>query len=288
MQSEVREILLEFQRSEITEHEIYKRLAQKTKGKNREVLEHIANDELGHYRVWKRHTGVEVSPNRFKVWFYLLVAKIFGLTFAIKMMEAAEKEAEEVYEKVREVIPNTDEILKDELRHENELIQMIDEEKIGYIGSMVLGLNDALVELTGTLAGLTFALRNTRIVGIAGVITGIAASLSMAASEYLSRKSEAEEKSPAKAAFYTGVAYVITVMFLVMPYFIFTHYMAALGLTIFNVILIILLFTFFVSVVKSLSFRKLFIEMVTISLGVAIISFLIGWGARIVLGVEID
>ena len=288
MQSEVREILLEFQRSEITEHEIYKRLAQKTKGKNREVLEHIANDELGHYRVWKRHTGVEVPPNRFKVWFYLLVAKIFGLTFAIKMMEAAEKEAEEVYEKVREVIPNTDEILKDELRHENELIQMIDEEKIGYIGSMVLGLNDALVELTGTLAGLTFALRNTRIVGIAGVITGIAASLSMAASEYLSRKSEAEEKSPAKAAFYTGVAYVITVMFLVMPYFIFTHYMAALGLTIFNVILIILLFTFFVSVVKSLSFRKLFIEMVTISLGVAIISFLIGWGARIVLGVEID
>ena len=288
MQSEVREILLEFQRSEITEHEIYKRLAQKTKGKNREVLEHIANDELGHYRVWKRHTGVEVSPNRFKVWFYLLVAKIFGLTFAIKMMEAAEKEAEEVYEKVREVIPNTDEILKDELRHENELIQMIDEEKIGYIGSMVLGLNDALVELTGTLAGLTFALRNTRIVGIAGVITGIAASLSMAASEYLSRKSEAEEKSPAKAAFYTGVAYVITVMFLVMPYFIFTHYMAALGLTIFNVILIILLFTFFVSVVKSLSFRKLFIEMVTISLGVAIISFLIGWGARIMLGVEID
>jgi len=288
MQSEVREILLEFQRSEITEHEIYKRLAQKTKGKNREVLEHIANDELGHYRVWKRHTGVEVPPNRFKVWFYLLVAKIFGLTFAIKMMEAAEKEAEEVYEKVREVIPNTDEILKDELRHENELIQMIDEEKIGYIGSMVLGLNDALVELTGTLAGLTFALRNTRIVGIAGVITGIAASLSMAASEYLSRKSEAEEKSPAKAAFYTGVAYVITVMFLVMPYFIFTHYMAALGLTIFNVILIILLFTFFVSVVKSLSFRKLFIEMVTISLGVAIISFLIGWGARIMLGVEID
>ena len=288
MQSEVKEILLEFQRSEITEHEIYKRLAQKTKGKNREVLEHIANDELGHYRVWKRHTGVEVPPNRFKVWFYLLVAKIFGLTFAIKMMEAAEKEAEEVYEKVREVIPNTDEILKDELRHENELIQMIDEEKIGYIGSMVLGLNDALVELTGTLAGLTFALRNTRIVGIAGVITGIAASLSMAASEYLSRKSEAEEKSPAKAAFYTGVAYVITVMFLVMPYFIFTHYMAALGLTIFNVILIILLFTFFVSVVKSLSFRKLFIEMITISLGVAIISFLIGWGARIVLGVEID
>ncbi len=288
MQSEVKEILLEFQRSEITEHEIYKRLAQKTKGKNREVLEHIANDELGHYRVWKRHTGVEVPPNRFKVWFYLLVAKIFGLTFAIKMMEAAEKEAEEVYEKVREVIPNTDEILKDELRHENELIQMIDEEKIGYIGSMVLGLNDALVELTGTLAGLTFALRNTHIVGIAGVITGIAASLSMAASEYLSRKSEAEEKSPAKAAFYTGVAYLITVMFLVMPYFIFTHYMAALGLTIFNVILIILLFTFFVSVVKSLSFRKLFIEMVTISLGVAIISFLIGWGARIVLGVEID
>lgn len=63
---------------------------------------------------------------------------------------------------------------------------MIKEEKIGYVGSMVLGLNDALVELTGVLAGLTFTLQNTRLIGTAGLITGVAAALSMASSEYLS------------------------------------------------------------------------------------------------------
>ena len=51
---------------------------------------------------------------------------------------------------------------------------MIDEEKLKYIGAVVLGMNDALVELTGTLAGLTLALQNEKLVGVAGLITGVA------------------------------------------------------------------------------------------------------------------
>ncbi|MDI6704563.1 MAG: VIT1/CCC1 transporter family protein [bacterium] len=82
---------------------------------------------------------------------------------------------------------------------------------------MVLGLNDALVELTGALAGFTFALQNTRVVAMAGLITGVAASLSMTTSEYLSTKSEGGAKSPFKASVYTGSAYVLTVMFLIFP-----------------------------------------------------------------------
>ena len=59
---------------------------------------------------------------------------------------------------------------------------------------MVLGLNDALVEFTGALAGYTFALQNTLLVAMTGLITGVAASLSMATSEYLSTKSEENAK----------------------------------------------------------------------------------------------
>ena len=108
----------------------------------------------------------------------------------------------------------------------------------------------------------------------------------MASSEYLAKKSEGE-KSPFKASFYTGIAYIFTVLFLVFPYFILSSYYFALLATIFNAFLVILLFTFFVSVVKNLIFHKLLMEMMGISLGIAAISFAIGWIVRIVFNVEI-
>ena len=286
MEERIRRMLLDFQKNELTEHLVYKNLAKRTKGKNREILERISDDELKHHRIWKRHTGEEVKPNRFKIFLYGLMARIFGLTFAIKLMENAEIEAEKNYAEIEGVVPRASEILEEETTHENLLISMIEEEKIGYISSMVLGLNDALVELTGTLAGLTFALQNTRVVGLAGFITGIAASLSMAASEYLSQKSE-EGKNPLKSAFYTGVAYILTVVVLVLPYFIFRSYYLALGVTISAVFFVVLFFTFFVSVVKDQPFRGLFLEMISISIGVAVISFIIGLATRKILGIEV-
>ena len=286
MEERIRRMLLDFQKNELTEHLVYKNLAKRTKGKNREILERISDDELKHHRIWKRHTGEEVKPDRFKIFLYGLAARIFGLTFAIKLMENAEIEAEKNYAEIEGIVPRASEILEEETTHENLLISMIEEEKIGYISSMVLGLNDALVELTGTLAGLTFALQNTRVVGLAGFITGIAASLSMAASEYLSQKSE-EGKNPLKSAFYTGVAYILTVVVLVLPYFIFRSYYLALGVTISAVFFVVLFFTFFVSVVKDQPFRGLFLEMISISIGVAVISFIIGLATRKILGIEV-
>jgi len=150
----------------------------------------------------------------------------------------------------------------------------------------MLGMNDALVELIGALAGLTFALQNTRLVGLTGLITGISASLSMAASEYLSTKSEGEGKNPLKASLFTGTAYVLTVLLLVMPYFVFTNYYVALAVALVNALLIILVFTFFVSVVKDLSLPRTWSEMVLISLGVSLTSFVIGLIVRKVLKVE--
>ncbi len=152
---------------------------------------------------------------------------------------------------------------------------------------MVLGLNDALVELTGALAGLTFALQNTRLTAFAGLITGIAASLSMGTSEYLSTKSESDSKSPFKAAVYTGTAYVITVLFLTYHYFLFTDPFLCLGLTILNAIIVIFIFTFYISVAKEVAFKSRFSEMVLISLGVTALTFLIGSIIRIFLNTEL-
>jgi VIT1/CCC1 family predicted Fe2+/Mn2+ transporter len=278
-------VLKMFQKNEISEYQVYRALAKRLSGKNSEVLQKIAEDELRHFQEWKKYTGANVKPNRFLVFFYLFMARILGLTFAIKMMEQGEKRAEQSYSLIESIIPETSQIIREENEHENLLVDMIDEDRINYIGSMVLGLNDALVELTGALAGFTLALQNTRLIGLAGLITGIAASLSMAASEYLSQKSEKESKDPLRAAFYTGITYVLAVILLVMPYFLLANYYIALLITLLVALLIILVFAQFVSVVKGMSFKKFFWEMVLISLGVAAISFFIGWAARGILPV---
>ncbi len=124
-------------------------------------------------------------------------------------------------------IPAAKQVMDDEDAHEQQILALLDEEHLRYTGSMVLGLNDALVELTGALAGFTLALQDTRLIALTGSITGIAAALSMAASEYLSTKAEGMGKDPLKAALYTGIAYILTVLLLIAPYLLFANYYLA-------------------------------------------------------------
>ena len=193
--------ILGYQRNEITEHHIYRRIAAVVKDPaNRAVLERISDEELGHYRRWRQYSGADVGPSRWRVFLYAWLARILGFTFAIKLMEHGEEGAREEYGDVSHEVEEAKAIANDEEAHEEALVAMLDEERLRYIGSIVLGLSDALVELTGALAGLTLALRNTRLIALTGLITGIAAALSMAASEYLSTKTEAGGQHPVKAA----------------------------------------------------------------------------------------
>ena len=164
---------------------------------------------------------------------------------------------------------------------------MLDEERLQYAGSVVLGLNDALVELTGALAGLTLALQNTKLIALSGLITGIAASMSMAASEYLSTRSEKTNKEPIRAAIYTGIAYIGTVTLLVLPYLLFENYYIDLAITMTVAVLIIAVFNYYISIAKGESFKTRFLEMAGLSLGVATFSFIIGFFIRKWLDIEI-
>ncbi len=284
----LREQLLGYQRNEITEHHIYRRLAGTLKStENRQILERIANEELAHYQRWKHYTGQEIRPNRFKMHAFSLLGRLLGFTFAIKLMERGEQGAQENYGALSAHIPEAAAIAEQEDAHEDALIDMLDEEKLRYAGSMVLGLNDALVELTGTLAGLTLAFQNTRLIALSGSITGIAAALSMAASEYLSTKSEETDKNPLKAALYTGAAYIITVLLLILPYLLIQNYYISLAVTLTGAVLIIAVFNYYISVAKDEPFKRRFFEMAGLSLGVAGLSFVVGLLIREFLGVEI-
>lgn len=280
--------ILEAQKNEISEHLVYKRLSAAMKDdKNRKVLDRIADDELKHYEFWKKQTDQDVRPSNLKVWFIYLLARILGITFAVKLMERGEKSAQITYEEIADTIPEAKKVVSDEEKHENELLAMIDEERLKYVGSMVLGLNDALVELTGALAGLTFALQNAKLVAATGLVTGIAAAFSMAASEYLSTRAEEGDKHPVKAAVYTGIAYIITVSFLILPFLVVPFVAPALAWTLLNAVVVILAFTFYISVAKDLPFKKHFAEMAGISLGVAVLSFVIGYIVRIAFGFDV-
>ncbi|MBN2683783.1 MAG: VIT1/CCC1 transporter family protein [Pontiellaceae bacterium] len=279
---------LDFQRNEITEYHIYTQLAKLTRNeKNRRILQRIAADELRHYHDWKTCTGKEVAPRRGSVLKFTWIARLLGLTFAIKLMEKGEETAQEKYKEVLDESGLPTSIIQDENDHEQELIAMIDEERLRYVGSIVLGLNDALVELTGALAGLTFALQNTKLIALTGSITGLAAALSMAVSEYLSTKAEATEQHPVKASIYTGTAYVLTVVSLIVPYLIFSSYYVCLAATLSIALLIVAAFNYYISVVNEVSFRKRFMEMAGLSLGVSAISFLIGVVLRIFVDVDV-
>ncbi|MBN1688372.1 MAG: VIT1/CCC1 transporter family protein [Candidatus Omnitrophica bacterium] len=280
--------LLHFQKSEITEHHIYKHLSQSVKDpSNREILKRISDEELGHYQLWKRLTNREVAPDRWKIWKYVWISRLFGLTFGLKLMEQGEGKAQLSYGEIEALVPDAVKVHQDESEHEKAILNLINEELLDYVGSAVLGLNDALVELTGALAGLTFALQNTRLVAVAGLITGIAASFSMAASEYLSTKSEGGHRNPLKSSLYTGAAYVITVTLLIFPYLVFKNIFLCLGLCLTMAVLIIYVFTFYISTARDLPFKKRFFEMASISLGVAFLTFLIGLVVRSVFQLDI-
>jgi vacuolar iron transporter family protein len=287
LSAETRPLILAFQQNEITEYHIYRLLAKTIKApENREIIENIADDELKHYNLWKTYTHQEVKPKWFGLWFYFLISRILGFTFGIKLMERGEESAQRNYAQLKEAIPAINVIIQDEKTHEEALIALLDEESLRYAGSIVLGLNDALVELTGALAGLTLALQDTELIALTGLITGIAAALSMGASEYLSTRSEETEKHPLKASMYTGITYIITVSILILPYLILENYYLCLTFALIAAVLIIAFFNYYISVAKDVPFRRRFFEMAGLSLSVATFSFILGYFIRTALGVE--
>jgi len=283
----IRKELYRNQKDEINGFLIYDRLARATRDEaNSALLARIAGDEKKHYDLLKGYSGFDVPPSRLKVFLVVLCARILGLSFTLKFMERGEEAAPASYARLLEVHPELKQILEDEERHEAELLELLEEERLNYMGSVVLGLNDALVELSGALAGFTFAIQNSRTIALMGLITGISASFSMAASEYLSKKQE-EEGHALRSSIYTGIAYIFTVLLLVLPFFLFSNPFVNLGITIGLAVLVILFFNFYIAVAKNLPFKKRFLQMAAISIGVALLSFFIGWLVRTFLGFDI-
>ena len=262
--------ILKIQKGEITGYHVYQNLSKKIKDKNnKEVLKTMAEEELHHYKVFKQYTNQDVKASKLQIWFFTFLSRLFGLTFGVKLLENQEDHNQHLYTKWENEIPEMKDIIKDEEEHEALLINMINEERLSYMSSVVLGLNDALVELTGALAGFTLSLQNSKTIALLGLITGISASLSMAASEYLATKADEDDvnesgKDALKASVYTGIAYVITVILLVTPFFLLSNYILSLAISIGVAVVIIAVFNYYISVAKDYNFKKRFFGMAAV------------------------
>lgn len=290
------------QRHEATEEILYKRLAARARREeDKKVLLAIARQEHEHYEVCRALTGRQLPPLQGRLWLFTALTTLFGLHFSIRLMERTEISVGDMYKSLVAHDKRFAKILADEEGHEQAMLDLLSKHNLVYTSSVVLGLNDALVEMIGVLAGLTFAFQNSALIAAAALITGVAASLSMAASSYLATKEETPNrkigvqpqfaveplKDPLRGALYTGGAYLVTVAAVVAPYFFFENPQHALVTSLGIVIGVIASFNFYISVAKNQSFARKFATMLLISLGTAGVTYLIGTVVRSYLHVAI-
>jgi len=148
--------------------------------------------------------------------------------------------------------------------------------------AIILGMHDAIVSLTGLIAGLFFAFTDPNIIIISCIISSVTASLSMGAANYLAIKSKNSEIA-LKSAFYTGGAYMTTCVFLILPFFVFSERTITLIASVFMAGLII--FVFNRCCYRGRTFYKRFLEMLSICIVVSIVAFLIGEIASKIFGI---
>ena len=265
--------LLERQREEVTGSKIYANLARVVPDpKNKEVLKKIAAVERSHYDFWRRLTNKDVAPSSLKVFF-------------LTWIERVEESNMRALIELKAGVPEVERMIQEEEEFERSLLGLIEEDRLKYTSDIILGLSDALIELTGVLAGLTLALGNPKTIASVALITGLAASMSMTASQYLSAREE-EGKNAVKSGLLTGFAYVLTVTMLIFPFFLLADPFVSLGLSLALVVLIVAAFAFYTSVAKDLPFKHRFLEMCAVCLSVAVLNFGIGKAVKHYIGVE--
>lgn len=271
-----------YAQNELTEHLIYGKLAAMEKGSaNKALLEKLSAQEKSHYEFWKSLVpGAEVKPRRTGLIITPILRVVLGVTFTAKLLESHEKDAVARYQKILPHIPAShrarfEEIIKDEQSHEQSFIAQVRERRIAYLGFIALGLADAIVEITGVHAGFLGVTGSTLIAGISGVIVGFAAAISMGSASYLQAKQD-PEKSAIISGFATWISYFCSVICLALPYFLITTMITAFIVSTSIGIILLGAFTFYGAVVFDRAFLREFTESVSLMLGTALATFILG------------
>ena len=272
----------QFCEDEYADYQLYIELAKREKNASRKrILEELAKAEEEHYLFWSRLAGgYTPKVSKAAVYRMIILRLLMGLTFTLKFLERHEKQVIEGYKRVSEELSGEDKrvlqkIIEDEEMHERAFMNQIDERRVRYLGFIVLGLADAIVEITGVHAGFLGVTSSTLIAGIAGLVVGFAAAISMGSAAYLQAKQQISS-NPAFSALATAIAYISAVALLASPYFVTEVMILAFGGSLALAVLLIFFFTLYGSVVGERSFPKEFAESIALTFGTALATFLFG------------
>ncbi len=293
LEGELLELARKFCREELRAWRVYEALASQVRDEaQRSVLLRIAEQERRHYEFWRRLAGGDcggdsaVSPRLVG-----LAYKILGPVFVLQLLERGEEDAVRWYRRFlelardEELARRVEEIMREEEEHEVELIKQIEDVRVKYMGFIALGLADAIVEISGVHAGFLGATSKTIIAGIAGLVVGFSAALSMAGAAYVQAKHTGETHPPT-SALATGVSYIFSVILLALPYFLTSDMYLAFAISLTLAAGLIAAFTFYSVVVEGKSFTREFLESALLMLGTAFGSFLFGKALGILFGIE--
>ena len=274
----MQQTLKEFAKDEVLAYHLYNMISlEQSNDTHREILTNIALQEKEHLHMLNELLDEKVDLNMYsrrEYTYYKFILKIFGVIFTLRLFEKRERKSHEKYAKIVKEFPIIEKMVAEEKKHEDKLDAILKDKKLLYASSIVLGLNDALIEMSGAIAGFTFALTASREIALVSLIMGVAASLSMAASEYLSARSD-DHDFPFRSATYNFITYISVVALLILPYFFLTKFVA-LSIMIATVLLIIFAFNVYLSIAKKERLLKNFLTMALIAIGVSILSFSIG------------
>ncbi len=277
--------------------------------------------EFLHRRGEKTEDLEDVSPSRL----ILLVGRIINPLILISLLEMGEASAYTQYYRFlkekgadlsEEEVERLKSIILDELSHESTFRERVEDLGLSNVRDMVLGMNDGLVELLGVVAGLSAVYRHEpHIVGASAVVVGMAGAISMGVGAFISVRSQRQvnealrerqsivaevsgksenvnlpedSENEFRSALFTGLSYLLGVVFPVSPYFFMGDSLKALSVSLVLAFLVLSFVASFVALVSGISLRKKILEMVMSAGMAAGASFLIGKAVKLIFGLEVS
>jgi vacuolar iron transporter family protein len=293
LNAELVKLAAESAQDEYADRSVYLALARREKNPAfKKALEDIGNGEQSHYEFWKAYApDVRVSAKRLRMYVIVFLRLILGLTFTLKLLEKHEGKLHVRYRKLAEYIPPPDmarfqAMMDGEERQEDLLIGEIKENRVKYMSFIVLGLADAVVEISGIHAGSLGIYGRTELAGLAGIIAGMAASIAMASAAYAQAK-QGFEGSAKWSAIYTGVSYMFTAVLLAAPYFLTKSMEGALGISLVIGVVLVAAMTYYDTVISARPFKRQFFEIAGIILAASFALFIVGTVVGQYLGIRI-
>ena len=179
--------------NERAEAAVYRELARKKKGEERDILLKLADAESRHEQYWQEklgeYVGMPQKPDlntQFMGW----MAKNFGSVFTLALMQSAESRTPYLDDE-----DASEQLAADERVHAEVVrgLAIQGREKIsGSFRAAVFGANDGLVSNLALVIGVMGSGASTSTLLLTGASGLLAGALSMAAGEYISVKSQGE------------------------------------------------------------------------------------------------